>query len=141
MLGPKFSAVQSGNSDTQYSVTWFDSSDEPYILHLPDMKGRYYTFQLIDAFTNNFHAGWCLLVSDHVRRQEAAHGRELARPLQDRERRRAQGWLRRLDYDLHPGRLPGKDKESNWLPAPKEPFYMLLRMYLPNIEGFIDRGI
>jgi hypothetical protein len=27
---------------------------------------------------------------------------------------------------------PGKDKESNWLPAPKEPFYM--RMYLPMIE-------
>jgi hypothetical protein len=55
MLGPKFSAVQSGNSDTQYSVTWFDASDEPYVLHLPDMKGRYYTFQFIDAFTNNFH--------------------------------------------------------------------------------------
>jgi hypothetical protein len=55
MLGPKFSAVQSGNSDTQYSVTWFDSSTEPHILHLPDMKGRYYTFQFIDAFTNNFH--------------------------------------------------------------------------------------
>jgi hypothetical protein len=29
---------------------------------------------------------------------------------------------------------PGKDKESNWLPAPKEPFYMLMRMYLPKIE-------
>jgi hypothetical protein len=29
---------------------------------------------------------------------------------------------------------PGKDKESNWLPAPKGPFYMLLRMYLPEIE-------
>jgi hypothetical protein len=29
---------------------------------------------------------------------------------------------------------PGKEKESNWLPAPKEPFYMLLRMYLPEIE-------
>ncbi len=55
MLGPKFSAVQSGNSDTQYSVTWFDSAVEPYVLHLPDMKGRYYTFQFIDAFTNNFH--------------------------------------------------------------------------------------
>ena len=55
MLGPKFSAVQSGNSDTQYSVTWFDSSKEPYVLHLPDAKGRYYTFQFIDAFTNNFH--------------------------------------------------------------------------------------
>jgi hypothetical protein len=30
---------------------------------------------------------------------------------------------------------PGDDKESNWLPAPKEPFYMLLRMYLPKIEA------
>ena len=55
MLGPKFSAVQSGNSDTQYSVTWFDSTEAPYILHLPDAKGRYYTFQFIDAWTNNFH--------------------------------------------------------------------------------------
>ena len=55
MLGPKFSAVQSGNSDTQYSVTWFDSSREPYVLHLPNARGRYYTFQFIDAFTNNFH--------------------------------------------------------------------------------------
>ena len=55
MLGPKFSAVQSGNSDTQYSVTWFDSSDEPYILHIPDAKKRYYTYQFIDAYTNNFH--------------------------------------------------------------------------------------
>ena len=29
---------------------------------------------------------------------------------------------------------PGKDKEANWLPAPKEPFYLLMRMYLPEIE-------
>ena len=29
---------------------------------------------------------------------------------------------------------PGKDKESNWLPAPKEPFYLLMRMYQPKIE-------
>jgi hypothetical protein len=29
---------------------------------------------------------------------------------------------------------PGKDKESNWLPAPEEPFYILFRMYLPDIE-------
>jgi hypothetical protein len=55
MLGPSFSAVQSANSDTQYSVTWFDASEEPYILHLPDAKGRYYTYQFIDAWTNNFH--------------------------------------------------------------------------------------
>ena len=55
MLGPKFSAVQSGNSDTQYSVTWFDSSKEPYVLQIPDGNGRYYTYQFIDAYTNNFH--------------------------------------------------------------------------------------
>ena len=55
MLGPSFSAVQSANSDTQYSVTWYDSSKEPYVLHLPDANARYYTYQFIDAFTNNFH--------------------------------------------------------------------------------------
>jgi len=54
MLGPKFSAVQSGNSDTLYTVIWYDSSSEPYVLHLPEAKGRYYTFQFIDAYTNNF---------------------------------------------------------------------------------------
>jgi len=55
MLGPAFEAVQSANSDTQYSVTWFDSSNEPYVLHIPDSKGRFYTFQFADAWTNNFH--------------------------------------------------------------------------------------
>ena len=29
---------------------------------------------------------------------------------------------------------PGPDKGSNWLPAPNAPFYMLMRMYLPQIE-------
>jgi hypothetical protein len=29
---------------------------------------------------------------------------------------------------------PGEDMESNWLPAPKEPFYLLMRMYQPKIE-------
>jgi hypothetical protein len=27
---------------------------------------------------------------------------------------------------------PGKDKEANWLPAPRGPIYMLLRLYVPN---------
>jgi hypothetical protein len=30
---------------------------------------------------------------------------------------------------------PGKDKESNWLPAPKGPFYMLVRNYAPAEEA------
>ena len=37
-------------------------------------------------------------------------------------------------HHARPPDSPGKDKESNWLPAPKEPFYMLMRMYLPKIE-------
>ena len=27
---------------------------------------------------------------------------------------------------------PGKEKESNWLPAPNGPFNLLLRMYIPD---------
>ncbi len=30
---------------------------------------------------------------------------------------------------------PGKAKESNWLPAPDGPIYMLLRLYVPNEES------
>jgi hypothetical protein len=29
---------------------------------------------------------------------------------------------------------PGEDKESNWLPAPNGPFYMVLRLYIPAPE-------
>ena len=27
---------------------------------------------------------------------------------------------------------PGKDKESNWLPAPKDKFILMMRLYWPN---------
>src|SRR5439155_24575438 len=30
---------------------------------------------------------------------------------------------------------PGKDKESNWLPAPKGPFMMAMRLYRPKEEA------
>ena len=30
---------------------------------------------------------------------------------------------------------PGKDKEANWLPAPKEPFSMIMRLYWPKAEA------
>jgi hypothetical protein len=29
---------------------------------------------------------------------------------------------------------PGEDKESNWLPAPESPFFVILRMYQPRQE-------
>jgi hypothetical protein len=30
---------------------------------------------------------------------------------------------------------PGKDKEANWLPAPKGPFFMAMRLYWPKDEA------
>ena len=30
---------------------------------------------------------------------------------------------------------PGKDREANWLPAPKGPFVMYLRLYWPKDEA------
>jgi hypothetical protein len=34
---------------------------------------------------------------------------------------------------------PGKDKEANWLPAPKTPFNLLMRMYAPKSEVLIGK--
>lgn len=34
---------------------------------------------------------------------------------------------------------PGKEKESNWLPAPNEEFYMILRMYGPTQEAITGK--
>jgi hypothetical protein len=30
---------------------------------------------------------------------------------------------------------PGKDKESNWLPAPNGPIYLVMRLYWPKTES------
>ena len=30
---------------------------------------------------------------------------------------------------------PGKEKEANWLPAPKGPFFMAMRLYWPKEEA------
>jgi len=34
---------------------------------------------------------------------------------------------------------PGKDKEANWLPAPKGPFVMYMRLYWPKAEAVEGR--
>lgn len=36
---------------------------------------------------------------------------------------------------------PGRDKEANWLPAPKGPFFMVMRLYWPNDEALEDKWI
>jgi hypothetical protein len=47
----RFRQVIRPNADTLYSVSWLDLSKEPILLHVPDTQGRYYLFQLLDAWS------------------------------------------------------------------------------------------
>src|SRR5205809_2609548 len=51
----KDTAVVTPNSDTPYSVLWFDLRAEPIVVSVPAVENiRYYTVQLIDGNTFNF---------------------------------------------------------------------------------------
>ncbi len=43
------------NVDTYYSYGWFDLSEEPIVVSLPDFGDRYYVYQLTDIYGHNFH--------------------------------------------------------------------------------------
>jgi hypothetical protein len=42
------------NVDTLYTFSWLDLSSGPLWFHVPKIEGRYYTFQFIDGYTDNF---------------------------------------------------------------------------------------
>ena len=42
------------NNDTPYSLAWLDLSKQPQVLHAPPIKNRFWTFELVDPWTNNF---------------------------------------------------------------------------------------
>ena len=46
--------VTAPNADTLYTTAWVDVSKEPWVLSIPDMKGRYYLFPMLDGWTNVF---------------------------------------------------------------------------------------
>ncbi|MFN7777573.1 MAG: DUF1254 domain-containing protein [Betaproteobacteria bacterium] len=50
----QFRDVTAPNADTLYTTTWLDVSKEPWVLSIPDMKGRYFLFPMLDGFTNVF---------------------------------------------------------------------------------------
>ena len=49
-----FRDVTAPNADTLYSYAWIDLSKEPYILHVPEEKDRYYLMPLLDGWTEVF---------------------------------------------------------------------------------------
>ncbi|HUU58122.1 MAG TPA: DUF1254 domain-containing protein [Phycisphaerae bacterium] len=52
---PEDKAVQTPNSDTPYSMVGMDLRPEPLVLTIPPIeKNRYYSVQLVDAYTFNF---------------------------------------------------------------------------------------
>jgi len=53
LLGPQDNKVVSPNNDTFYSRALLDLRAEPQVLQVPVVKGRYYSFQLVDMRTDN----------------------------------------------------------------------------------------
>lgn len=51
-----FRDVTAPNADTLYTIVWLDLAKEPWVLSLPDMKGRYCLFPMLDGWTEVFFA-------------------------------------------------------------------------------------
>ena len=47
--------VNGPNNDTLYSVAWLDLSKHPMVLHAPPIKNRFWEFELVDPWTNDFY--------------------------------------------------------------------------------------
>ena len=51
---PALKTIVMPNNDTLYSSAWIDLSKGPFLLEVPPMGERYFTFQMMDAFSNTF---------------------------------------------------------------------------------------
>src|SRR5262245_28035048 len=51
---PAFKDVTAPNADTLYTSAFFDVGNEPWVLSIPDMKGRYALFPMLDDWTTVF---------------------------------------------------------------------------------------
>ncbi|HEX6013895.1 MAG TPA: DUF1254 domain-containing protein [Geminicoccaceae bacterium] len=49
-----FRDVTAPNADTLYTTAWIDVAAEPWVLSIPDMKGRYFLFPMLDGWTEVF---------------------------------------------------------------------------------------
>ena len=51
---PAFKDVTAPNADTLYTNAWMDVGKEPWVLSIPDAKGRYYLMPMLDGWTDVF---------------------------------------------------------------------------------------
>jgi len=51
LASPADRLVVNPNADTLYSSAWLDLRDGPWVLRVPDMGARYFSFQALDAWT------------------------------------------------------------------------------------------
>lgn len=51
-----FRDVTAPNADTLYTLAWLDVGNEPWVISIPDMKGRYFLVPMLDAWTNVFQS-------------------------------------------------------------------------------------
>jgi hypothetical protein len=49
-----FRDVTAPNADTLYTTAFFDVGKEPWVVSIPDMKGRYFLMPFLDGWTNVF---------------------------------------------------------------------------------------
>jgi hypothetical protein len=54
LANANFTNVVSPNDDTLYGSAWLNLASEPIVLEVPSISDRYYTFQLMDAYTNDY---------------------------------------------------------------------------------------
>lgn len=55
LYGPEDTDVITPNNDTPYSMAWLDLRTQPVVVQVPAISPeRYWSFQIIDYFTNNF---------------------------------------------------------------------------------------
>lgn len=47
--------VVAPNNDTPYSIAWLDLRARPEVLHAPPIHHRFWEFELVDPWTNNFY--------------------------------------------------------------------------------------
>ena len=49
-----FTTITAPNADTLYTIVWLDVSKEPWVVSIPDLKGRYALFPILDGWTDVF---------------------------------------------------------------------------------------